>query len=91
MMPADTDVPCADPGALWLVDAAFDSADARREMRRSLCPRCPVGSACLAEAMRSGEHGVWGGTIRLERSRHGAPAAAKANLIGIHAAGPVAS
>lgn len=41
-----------------------------RLARRIFCDGCPVRSACLEEAVRTGEHfGVWGGTTPGDRGR----------------------
>jgi hypothetical protein len=36
---------------------------------RAICHGCPCRSECLDHALRKSEHGVWGGTLDLER-RH---------------------
>jgi WhiB family redox-sensing transcriptional regulator len=36
---------------------------------RELCETCPVRLDCLVFALVNDEHGIWGGTTRLQRSR----------------------
>lgn len=66
---------CAEPWALPLVDAAFDrpGGPAAEEMKATVCPGCPIGTACLAWAMDRREEGVWGGASPNLRTRRGAP------------------
>lgn len=36
---------------------------------RQMCETCPVRLDCLLFALENNEHGVWGGTSRVERQR----------------------
>jgi hypothetical protein len=64
---------CGDRELLPLVDAAFDrpGGPAGRELRKRVCPTCPVIGECLEEAMLNGEYGVWGGTSQNWRTMRG--------------------
>lgn len=37
------------------------------QIAKAICGRCPIATACRENAIRSGEHGVWGGTTEEER------------------------
>lgn len=65
---------------LWLVDQAFDrpGSASGHEFRTSYCADCPVREQCLAEAMRTGEAGIWGGTSPIMRTGAGSPTYMKA-------------
>ncbi len=56
--------PCgsADP------DAWFPDAFAVEQVLRT-CEACPLRRPCLAAGILRNEHGVWGGTSRVQRSR----------------------
>ena len=55
---------CSDPFALQLVDAAFTrpGGPAAQSLKDEFCSRCEIAAACLGQAMRNGEFGVWGAT-----------------------------
>lgn len=51
-------------------DAWFPSDKARRPqlvVPLTVCASCPVRRSCLAAGMRSGDVGIWGGTLDTER------------------------
>ncbi|MEV6234923.1 WhiB family transcriptional regulator [Saccharopolyspora shandongensis] len=52
----DPDVFSPEPGRRDLVKVA-----------KAICGRCPIAAACRENAIRSGEHGIWGGTTESER------------------------
>lgn len=41
----------------------------RIDQAKAICAGCPVASSCLEHALRSGDHGIWGGTTETERRR----------------------
>lgn len=57
---------------LSLVDAVFHGSGTGF-FRDHYCKYCPVIDLCLAEAMETGEAGVWGGTTANARTLHGSP------------------
>jgi hypothetical protein len=56
--------PCgsADP------DAWFPEAAAIEQVQRT-CQTCPLRRPCLAVGVLGNEHGIWGGTSRVQRTR----------------------
>lgn len=56
--------PCgsADP------DAWFPEATAIEQVQRT-CQTCPLRRPCLAVGILGNEHGIWGGTSRIQRTR----------------------
>ena len=65
---------CSDPVALPLVDAAFArfGGPEAQQLKKRFCARCEIAAQCLDSAMLGGEWGVWGGTGKSERTKHGA-------------------
>jgi hypothetical protein len=68
---------CSKPELLPLVDAAHarPGGPAAQEMKATVCPGCPIGTACLAWAMLWREDGIWGGVSPKTRTMRGAPGA----------------
>ena len=56
-------VPDAERWIFWALEADTAAMDACRKV----CSWCPVAGECLAEALRSGESGFWGGMSEGER------------------------
>lgn len=58
-----------------MVDEAYQRSGGAvaKAFRKQFCEPCPVREECLAEAMQTGEYGVWGGESQHARTKHGAP------------------